>query len=159
MHNGDQIADSIQKFLKDNSILYNFIEHEPTPTSEDAARVRGTSIHEGAKALILVTSKEKKNYMAVLPGDMKLDSKKMKKLLGDSFSFEKPEIILEKYGLIIGGIPPFGFLLGIETFYENSILENENVSFNCGTRTKSVGMTVKDFQKIVKGRWESFSSL
>lgn len=153
MEKGDLVAQQIRDLLDSKSIEYRFMEHEPTPTSEDSARVRGTPLNEGAKALILRTSKSKKNYMVVLPGDKKIDSKKLKVIIGEDFSFEKPEIILEKYGLIIGGVPPFGALLGIETIYDSSILQNEKVSFNCGTKTKSIDMKVVDFQKAVEGDW------
>jgi nondiscriminating aspartyl-tRNA synthetase len=157
MDKGSEIASLIQSFLTDKSIQYKHLEHEPTPTSEDSARVRGTALHEGAKALILRTSKTRTNYMVVLPGDMKIDSKKLKEVLGENFSFEKPEVILEKYGLVIGGVPPFGFLLGIKTYYDISILENENVSFNCGTKTQSIDMKVSDFKQAVVGEWGEYS--
>lgn len=158
MDKGDLIAEQIKKLLDSKQIEYKFMEHEPTPTSQDSARVRGTPISEGAKALILRTSKSKNNYMVVLPGDKKIDSKKLKLVIGEDFSFEKPEVILEKYGLIIGGVPPFGFLFGIETIYDSSILKNENVSFNCGTKTKSIDMKTVDFNNAIEGKWTEVAS-
>jgi nondiscriminating aspartyl-tRNA synthetase len=157
MDKGNQISEQIQTLLSSKSIPFKYLEHEPTPTSIDSARVRGTPLHEGAKALILRTSKEHKNYMVVLPGDKKIDSKKLREILGDSFSFEKPEVILEKYGLVIGGVPPFGFLFDIPTYYDTSILGNVNVSFNCGTKTQSIDMKVPDFKEAVVGDWVEIS--
>ncbi len=157
MDKGEQIATQIRSHLDNLGIEYKFLEHEPTPTSEDSSRVRGTPLNEGAKALILRTSKGI-NVMAVLSGDKKIDSKKLKAILNDSFSFENPEVILERYGLIIGGVPPFGALLGIISYYDNSILNNQNVSFNCGTKTKSIDMKVEDFVKAVEGSWADFSA-
>lgn len=157
MDKGNQIVSQIQEYLKAKNIPFRYLEHGPTPTSEDAARVRGTALHEGAKAIILRTSKTRSNYMVVLPGDMKIDSKKLTMILGESFSFEKPETILERYGLVIGGVPPLGFLLGIKTYYDISILENTKISFNCGTQTKSIDMKVSDFKEAVEGEWIKFS--
>jgi nondiscriminating aspartyl-tRNA synthetase len=157
MDKGNQISLEIQSLLSSKSIPFRYLEHEPTPTSEDSARVRGTALHEGAKALILKTSKSNQNYMVVLPGDLKIDTKKLREILGDSFSFENPEVIFEKYGLVIGGVPPFGFMFGIKTYYDMSILENENVSFNCGTQTKSIDMKVTDFKNAVEGEWVDLS--
>ena len=157
MDRGDQIASQFKSHLDTLQIEYDFLEHEPTPTSEDSSRIRGTPLNEGAKALILRTSKGI-NVMAVLSGDKKIDSKKLKAILNDSFSFENPEVILEKYGLIIGGVPPFGAILGIKTYYDNSILKNSKVSFNCGTKTKSIDMKVEDFVKAVEGEWIDFSA-
>ena len=157
MDRGDQIASQFKSHLDTLQIEYDFLEHEPTPTSEDSSRIRGTPLNEGAKALILRTSKGI-NVMAVLSGDKKIDSKKLKAILNDSFSFENPEVILERYGLIIGGVPPFGAILGIKTYYDNSILKNSKVSFNCGTKTKSIDMKVEDFAKAVEGEWMDFSA-
>lgn len=154
---GNQVAEQIQALLNSKGISYRFMEHDPTPTSEDSARVRGNPIYEGAKAIIIRTSKTHKNYMVVLPGDKRIDKKKLKPIIKEDFSFEKPEVIREKFGLIIGGVPPFGFLLGIETIYDTQILNNENVSFNCGTQTKSIDMKVADFKKSVEGKWEAVS--
>ncbi len=158
MDKGIQISEQIRSLLSSKSIPFKYLEHEPTPTSIDSARVRGTPLHEGAKALILRTSKSNANYMVVLPGDRKIDSKKLKEVIGENFSFEKPEVIYEKYGLVIGGVPPFGFLFDIQTFYDTAILKNENVSFNCGTKSQSIDMKVNGFKEVVVGEWVDCSN-
>jgi nondiscriminating aspartyl-tRNA synthetase len=149
------IKDQIIKILKDNNFDYKYMEHEETPTSADAARVRGTKLEEGAKAIILKGRKSGGNYMVALPGHLKIDIRALeKKLKVDTgikieLTFEDPNIILERYGLIIGGIPPFGELLGIETFYDIKIFENEKMDFNCGERTASIEMKTIDYKKLI----------
>ena len=51
---------------------YETQHHEPTLTSEIAARVRGVSLHEGAKAIVTKGDKTGANYLFVMPADMKL---------------------------------------------------------------------------------------
>jgi nondiscriminating aspartyl-tRNA synthetase len=159
MNKDDLIIQQIKELLDKNNISYEYLEHEPTPTSEDSARVRGTKIEEGVKALILRTSKSKQNFMVILPGYAKMDSRKIKEYIGEDFSFENPEVILEKYGIIIGGVPPFWNLINevnaIDDYgpflVDSKIFNEARSTFNCGKRTCSIIMQSGDFKKVING--------
>lgn len=152
MDKGDEIILKIKLFLESFSIPYKYIEHESTPTSKDAARVRGTKPEEGAKAIILKLNKSLKNIMVVLPGNLKINSKKVKNIFKEDISFEDPYLILKEYGIIIGGVPPFGNLLGdgIEMLVDQNLFLNNNISFNCGKRTASITIKAEDYKKIIQ---------
>ncbi len=151
MNKGEEIILKIKQFLESFNISYKYMEHEPTPTSEDAARVRGTKPEEGAKAIILKLSKTNKNVMVVLPGNLKINSKKVKQYLNDDISFEDSDLILQNYGVVVGGVPPFGNLLGngIELLIDNKLFLNEYISFNCGKKTASITMKADDYKKAI----------
>lgn len=153
---GKGLSEAIRKLLSDNNVDFEYLEHEPTPTSEDSARVRGTKLEEGAKALILKGKKSGTNYLIVIQSHLQLDTKKVKAFIGEDVEFEKPEVILEKYGVQIGGVPPFGNLIGIKVLLDEKILELEKVAFNSGTQTTSITMKSKDlleYTKAEKGDW------
>ncbi len=154
---GEKVVKQIRNILDSSNIDYDFHEHEPTPTSEDSAKVRGTKIEEGAKALILRGKKSGNNLMAVVRGDKKLNTKEIKKKYGEDVEFEKPEVIEEKYGLIIGGVPPFGNLFDLPIYFDESILENENVSFNAGLQTRSITMKSESLKKVLDPIMGNFS--
>ena len=154
---GELIFNEICNFLDSKKIKYQVYEHEPTPKSKDSAKIRGTKISEGAKALILRGKKTNKNIMAVVRGDKKLKIKKIKDRVGEEITFEKPEIIYKKFGVKIGGIPPFGNILGLQIFFDKSILENEEVSFNAGLQTKSITMKSSDLEKTLSAITGNFS--
>ena len=147
------VASKIKDFLNSKHIRFVYVEHEPTPTSEDAARVRGTKPEEGAKAIILKTSEEEsKNVMVVLPGNLKIDSKKVKQAIDTEISFEDPEVILERFGIVVGGVPPFGNLLGegMKVLIDEKLFLNEKISFNCGKRTASITISSIDYKKAMR---------
>lgn len=152
MDKGNIIVQKIKDLLEQNSVDYNYMEHEPTPTSEDAARVRGTKPEEGAKAIILRTSKTNKNVMVVLPGNLKINSKNVKNYIAEDISFEDPNIILQKFGLIIGGVPPFANLIDSQIIFliDEKLFLNENISFNCGKKTASITMNAKEYRRIIE---------
>src|SRR5690606_5912931 len=103
-------------------------------------------------ALILRLSKSRANIMVVLSGNLKIDSKKLKKAVGEDISFEDPNIIFEKYGIIIGGVPPFGNLLdeGIEMFIDQKLFLNDTSSYNCGKKTASITMKATDYKNLMQ---------
>lgn len=69
--------------------------------------------------------------------------------VGEKCEFEDPAIIQERYGLQIGGVPPFGHLLNLDNFYDERIIEQERAAFNCGLTTESIIMKSKDLLALV----------
>lgn len=156
-YGGENIRNEIIRLLKDQEIHYEHLTHEPTPTSEDSARVRKTEMGEGVKALILKGKTSKKNYQLNIPSHFKLDMKAVAELVGEKCEFEDTDVIKERYGLIVGGVPPFGPLLNLETFYDEQIKERDIAAFNCGLQTESIVMKSADLIKLVQPRFGRFA--
>lgn len=153
----ENIRNEIIRLIKQNEMEFHHLVHEPTPTSEDSARVRGTRLEEGVKSLILKGKSSKKNYQINIPSHLKLDMKIIADLVGEKCEFEDPEIIKERFGLIIGGVPPFGQLLNLETFFDERIRSLEHSAFNCGLLTESITMKSKDLIALVQPKFGCFT--
>jgi nondiscriminating aspartyl-tRNA synthetase len=136
---------------------FEHLSHERTPTSEDSAKARGTSLDQGIKSIILRGKKSKKNYQFNIPSHRKLDMKGVADAVAEKCEFEDPTIILERFGLHVGGVPPFGPLLGLDTYYDQEIESKDTVAFNCGLPTESLVMKGKDLIELVDPKWGSFS--
>ncbi len=154
---GENIRNEIIRLLKDKSMDYKHVVHEHTPTCEDSARTRGTRREEGVKSIILRGKTSKKNYHCNLPSHLKLDMKAIAELVGEKCEFEDPTIIEERFGLIVGGVPPFGPLLNLETFFDVLIQKEEIAAFNCGMPTESIIMKTQDLIELVNPKWGSFT--
>lgn len=138
------VYEKIIELLNSNNIKYQALEHEPTPTCEDSARVRGTSMDQGAKALICFADKQP--ILIVLPCSYKLDSKVFKnEFKVRDLRFATPEEVFQLTGLQVGAIPPFGKLFEMPTYIDEKLNTNENIAFNAGDRCKSVIMKYKDY--------------
>ena len=126
-----------------HGITFQVLRHAPVCTSEEAARVRGTPLASGAKALIC--KDEDTFVMFVVPADRKLDShavrrtKRWKKM-----RFATREEVLELTSLAPGSIPPFGSLFGPHTFCDRRLGENEVINFNAGDHAISVSMQYEE---------------
>ena len=141
--------EEIINLLKTNNIHYEETEHEPVYTSEQAAKVRGTSVSQGAKSLLLKSGNS--FILVVLPGNRKLDSRKLKTLLKiKDFHFALPEEVKDKMGCEIGACYPLGSLIGLPTHVDKSLSKNAILSFHPGLHTISLEIRWRDFYKLAK---------
>jgi Ala-tRNA(Pro) deacylase len=141
------ILDSIRKLLHNLSITFKELHHEPTPTSQDSARVRGEDISTGGKALVLKVGTEFKLF--VIRGDQRIDAKKLKEHFNvKKVRFATPDELFELTGLIPGSVPPFGKpILPLELYVEKGITLNTKIAFNAGSVTDSIIMEVDNYLK------------
>ncbi|OGN63688.1 MAG: aspartate--tRNA(Asn) ligase [Chlamydiae bacterium RIFCSPHIGHO2_12_FULL_49_9] len=154
---GENIRNEIIHQLHTRKIPFEHLVHEPTPTSVDSARVRSSHLEEGVKALILRGKQTKKNYQFNIPAHLKLDMKAASEAVGEKCEFEDPAIILERFGLKVGGVPPFGHLLNIDNYFDQKILSREKAGFNCGLSTESIVMKSKDLIILIDPKMGAFS--
>lgn len=142
------VYNNIIKTLDVHGCPYKTQHHEPTRTSEIAAKVRGVRLHAGAKAIVTKGDKTGANYLFVMPADMKLWGSRAKQACGEGVGFaQNPE---EVTGCVPGSVPPFGSLLGLKTFVDPHLAENEIIHFNAGSLTDSVSMRYEDWLAIEK---------
>jgi Ala-tRNA(Pro) deacylase len=135
--------------LQQNDAQFELIEHEPVFTSEQAANIRGLGLKNGAKSLLLKV--EDDFIMFVLPGDRKLDTKKLKDLTGAKrIRFATPEEVEEITGTKIGAVYPFGAIAEVEMYVDQTLAENEVIAFNPGVHDKSIIMQWSEYEKSVK---------
>lgn len=146
----ENIRNEIIRLLRKDSIEFETFVHEQGTSSEESAKIRGTKLQEGVKALILKGKNSKKNYQLNIPAHLKLDMKAVADRVGEKCEFEDPEMIKERFGLIIGGVPPFGQLLNIDVFFDEGVFASEYSVFNDGLLTESIRMKSKDLSALLQ---------
>lgn len=138
-----KVVDIIQNLFDENDVSYEMYDHAPVFTSDEAAKVRNTSLDMGAKALVWFA--DKKPILIVVPGDKKLDTNKFKMLFGvKDMRFASPAEVEELTSLKIGSIPPVGRALGLDSYYDESFKDKEMISFNAGSHSVSVTMLASE---------------
>ena len=135
-----------------NNIKYNHLVHAPAKTSEEVAKIRGTPLETGAKAMII---KIDDGFVeVVIPADKKFHSRPAKKLLKtDCLRFATKEELTNLTHCIQGAVPPFGSIFGLKTYCDEEIFNNKNydyISFNGGLRTKSFQIKKDDYMNLEK---------
>jgi aspartyl-tRNA synthetase len=148
-------ATKIKSILENADIKFEYKEHESVRTSEEAAKIRGTKLSEGAKAMVLQSlTYTDKLIQIVIPADKQLDLNKAKEIIGEDLKIADADLIYNKIGLKIGGIPPMGRIFNLEVYYDKTMYskakDGNRVAFNCGTRTQSIIMLVEDLIKTAQ---------
>ena len=143
----------IINLLNENSVVdFKDLHHEPTPTSEDSARVRGVDLSTGGKALMLSIDDQPNLSLFVISASKKLHTKAIKRQLKvKNVRFATKEELSEcTGGLVPGEVPPFGNIIfpDVNLYIDTSITENEMIAFNAGSLTDSIIMKVEDYLKI-----------
>jgi Ala-tRNA(Pro) deacylase len=138
------VFQKLEDFLRQHDIGFNVLRHEPVYTSDEAARIRGTPLSSGAKALIC--KGDNAMVMFVLPADRKLDSAAVRRTLNwKKLRFATREEVLALTALTPGSIPPFGSLFKLTTYCDQRLGENVTINFNAGDHGISVSMSYHDY--------------
>lgn len=140
------VFDRLSEFLKTRQVDFEVLQHEAVYTSEEAARVRGTSLSSGAKALICKVDQQ--FAMFVLPADRRLANKAVRWILKSrSLRFASREEVDELTGLKPGSIPPFGSLFGLTTYCDERLADEAVINFNAGDHSQSIRMRYSEYQR------------
>lgn len=127
-----------------------YMTHEAVITSEDAARTRGIALRQGIKAL-LFTNGSGEWVVVDIPADKKADVKKVAAQVGWSHSKTRmatPEEVMENTGCEIGAVPPFGHRKKIQLLVDKGVYENQESTFNIGTRTESLKIPTMEMRIV-----------
>ncbi len=113
----------------------------------------------GIKSLILRGKKSKKNVQVTIPADAKVDMKAVAAIFGEKCEFEDKVVIEERFGLQVMAVPPFGSLLNLETYFDESIASRDVVVFPSGIEGESIEMKPEDLIKLVDPKVDKFVNI
>ena len=141
------VTERLERWLRERGARFRLLEHAPVFTSEEAARVRGTPIEAGAKALVLIA--HDRPVHVVLPGHRRVDNARLRAILGTrTLRFATPEELFSLTGCVPGAVPPFGNLFGLPVFVDEPLAEREEIAFNAGSNTVSIVMSCAEFLRL-----------
>jgi Ala-tRNA(Pro) deacylase len=144
---GTAVTERLEQWLTAEGARYRLFEHPPVFTSEEAARVRGTPIESGAKALVLLAADAPVHV--VLPGSRRVDNARVRAVLGTrTLRFATPAELLALTGCVPGAVPPFGNLFGLPVLVDAALAAREEIAFNAGTNSASIVMPCADFLRL-----------
>jgi prolyl-tRNA editing enzyme YbaK/EbsC (Cys-tRNA(Pro) deacylase) len=146
------VLEKIRAMLDEHGVAYRHLHHDPTPTSQDAARARGEPLKIGGKALLI---KARDAYhLFVLSAALKLDSAAARRELGVKRArFATADELSAVTGLVPGSLPPFGEpILPVPLYVDRSIMSNPRIAFNAGSLTDSIIMSVADYRRVARIR-------
>lgn len=142
------LEEKIIAMLEDKKIPYEVFEHQPVYTNPVMAEELGVAESETVKSLVL-TTKEGKMIVLVLPGDKKVDWKKAAAAAKTrKVTFAKPEDVSRAVGCEVGCVPPFGHLESLPIYMDPDLTKKNFVYFNPGVHHKSFKIKAWDLKKL-----------
>ena len=147
----DSVTERIRRLLREADVPFKELEHAPTFTSEESARVRGEDLAVGAKAILMKTDEVFRLF--VISADRKVDSGAIKARLGTKkMRFATATELQELTGLVPGSVPPFGPpVLPFALYADLSVgQQQDKVAFNAGSLTTSIVMTASNWERVAK---------
>jgi Ala-tRNA(Pro) deacylase len=142
--------------LDQQGIAYRLIDHAPEGRTELVSSMRGNTLSQAAKCIILMVKLGKKvtrYVLAVVPGNARVDIQMVKTLMrGTYVAFASSEIAEQLAGSVSGTILPFSFNPALEMIVDPSLLENDEIYFNAARLDRSMVLKTSDYVTVAKPR-------
>jgi len=133
------------------------IDHPPVYTCE-AADAYTPNPAAGLKSILMAT-RSKVWMVCVLLGSQRVDTKKVKTLMGGKVQFATAEEAVQVIGCEAGSVPPFGHKTTVRILVDPAVEGMERVYFNPGVNTKTYGLAMPDFRRIVEHCGGTFTDI
>jgi Ala-tRNA(Pro) deacylase len=133
----------LYRLLDSLQIPFEYIEHPPVPTVEEAMKY-WSGIESGhCKNIFFRNHKGDRHYLVILYYDSKLNIKELEqKLRQGKLSFASDRRLMQYLGLTPGSVSPFGLINDntrhVHLFIDRTLLEHERLSFHPNTNTASL---------------------
>jgi Ala-tRNA(Pro) deacylase len=152
------IAMKLSDYLKANGVPFEVVNHPHSGNSMQTARASNVPARCVAKAVVLEDATH--TVMAVLPASRRLELRELQASDGPALRLATEA---ELKGLFIdcepGAVPPIGAVYGIETIWDDSLMEQPETYFEAGDHETLVHMKTRDFIDLMKGaRHMAFSA-
>lgn len=144
------VSNRVKKFLDENGVSYEHLEHAPVYTAQEAAQAVHTPGKEFAKTVVL---RDDQGFaMAVLPATRKIDLDAFREAAG------RPQLRLASEAEFkdlfpnceTGAMAPLGNLYDVPVFVDQSLREDETITFNAGTHADAIRMPYEAYERLVK---------
>lgn len=152
------VAMKLSDYLKANEVQYEVMNHSHSGSSMQTAIASNVPARCLAKAVVL--EDDKHAVMAVLPASRRLQLRELQARSGLALRLATEA---ELKGLFLdcepGAVPPVGAVYGIETIWDDSLMEQPETYFEAGDHETLVHMKTRDFIGLMKGaRHMAFSA-
>lgn len=144
----------LYKILDELNISFEYHEHPPAPTIEEALKYWKDLDATHCKNLFFRNHKGNKHYLVILSHKQHLDIHDLEKRLKQGkISFASPERMNKYLGLEPGSVSPFGLINDRENhvyvYLDEKLKESMRISFHPNNNTASIIVSFTDFIKFL----------
>ena len=146
----------IYDYLQENSIWHEITEHKAVYNMAELAEVPCPYPEADAKNLFVRDDKKQNYYLITVKGEKRVNLKAFRKAQGTrNLSFASAEDLMERLGLIPGGVTPLGVLndetRSVKAFLDRDFLQEPGlVGVHPNENTATVWLKTEDLIRIIR---------
>jgi Ala-tRNA(Pro) deacylase len=154
----------LYKILEELDISFEYHEHPPAPTIEEAMKYWKDLDATHCKNLFFRNHKGNKHYLVILAHTQQLDIHDLEKRLKQGkLSFSSAERMQKFLGLTPGSVSPFGLINDQENhvyvFLDENLQKSERISFHPNNNTASIIVSFNNLMKFLNWTGNRFEFL
>lgn len=157
---------AVYRVLKELNIQFDYHEHPPVPTVEEASKYWAGIDSTHCKNIFLRNHKGDRHYLVILEHRQIANIHQLEKILKQGkLSFASPQRMMKYLGLEPGSVSPFGLIHDttqhVHLFLDENLKDAERLSFHPNLNTASLIIKYSDFIRFIqwKGNGYEFISL
>lgn len=148
--------DRLVSFLKERGAEFRVVEHDPEGECKAVSALRGSTLDQSAKAILVsaeITKKLKKYYLLALKATQQVDFEKIKKVANAKSVHMAPAPKAQSLtDCVMGAIPPLSFHPDLHLIVDPELIKDPEMemAFNAGRLDRSIFLKVSDYLRIVQ---------
>ena len=148
------IHQQLVTLLEQQGAAFRVVEHEAVGKCEAVSEIRGTTLSQGAKALVckIKGNGVKRHILAILAADLRADLARLASHFGAlKASLASPAEVEALTACVFGAIPPFSFHPALHLVADPLLFQRvDTIAFNAGLLDKSIIMNTRDYLRIAQ---------
>lgn len=146
------VFDVLHDLLTTSGARFRVLEHPAEGKCDVSAEIRGTRPEQGAKAMLCAFKEGDILALAVIPGHLKIDFRKVSDAVGRrKATFASPDIAAAVTGCVMGAVPPFVFDDKVRLVVDPALVErNTEIAFNAGRLDRPIALDSADYVRIAR---------
>ncbi|MBN2175717.1 MAG: prolyl-tRNA synthetase associated domain-containing protein [Bacteroidales bacterium] len=154
----------LYKALEELNIGFEYHEHPPAPTIEEARKYWKDLVATHCKNIFFRNHKGNKHYLVILEHTQDLDIHDLEKRLKQGkLTFASPKRMMKYLGITPGSVSPFALINDkenhVHVFLDETLKNSDKISFHPCINTASLVITFSDFKKFMNWVGNSFEFL
>jgi Ala-tRNA(Pro) deacylase len=148
---------NLQSYLDRMGVSYLVSYHPATFTAQDLAEKEHVSGRKVIKPVIVKA--DGRFLMCALPASYKVNLPDLaEELRAREIQLAKEDELVELFpDCELGAEPPIGFLYGMATWMDESLANDDRITFQAGTHETAVTLSLNDYRRIVQPEIRRFA--
>jgi prolyl-tRNA editing enzyme YbaK/EbsC (Cys-tRNA(Pro) deacylase) len=146
-------ARKVQEVLQIRGLSFRVVElPASTRTAREAAEAIGCQVGQIAKSLVFKGKHSGKPLLVIASGANRVDEAKVAELAGEPIEKADADFVRQRTGFSIGGVPPVGHSVPLQTWIDEDLLQHEAVWAAAGTPHAIFELKPTDLPEMTGGK-------